>query len=82
MRSVNGPRQKAAYVNEDVIPPIEIVNCMEGSYAAWFPVLLRQDAKTSRERFHDQTANRVARLACIVYLNHEWNAAFSRPWDH
>jgi len=40
-------------------------------------VLLRQDAKTSRERVHDQTANRVARLACTVYLNHEWNAAFS-----
>jgi len=31
MRSVNGPRQKAAYVNEDVIPRIEIVKCMEGS---------------------------------------------------
>jgi len=41
--------------------------------------LFRQDAKTSREQVHDQTANRVARLACIVYLNHEWNAAFSRP---
>ena len=31
MRSVNGPRQKAAYVNEDIIPHIEIVNCMDGS---------------------------------------------------
>jgi len=24
----------------------------------------------------------VVRLACIVRLNNEWNAAFSRPWDH
>jgi len=24
----------------------------------------------------------VVRLACIVRLNHERNAAFSRPWDH
>jgi len=24
------------------------------------------------------TVARLARIACIVYLNHEWNAAFSR----
>jgi len=24
----------------------------------------------------------VTHLACIVYLNHEWNAAFGRLWDH
>jgi len=23
----------------------------------------------------------VVRLACIVRLHHEWNAAFSRRWD-
>jgi len=46
--------------------------------AARFPLLLRQDAKTSREQVHDQTANCVARLACIVYLNHEWNAEFEQ----
>jgi len=78
MRSVNGPRQKAAYVNEDVVPRIEIVNCSTISCA----VATRcENKKTSRERVHDQMANCVAHLACIVYLpvNHEWNAAFSRP---
>jgi len=42
-------------------------------------LLLRQDAKTSHEQVHDQTATAVAPFACMVYLNHEWNTAFARP---
>jgi len=79
VRSVNGPRQKAAYVYEYTFLVLKSSTAWRAANAARFPVLLRQDAKTSRERVHDQTANRVARLTCIVYLNHELNAAFSRP---
>jgi len=38
-------------------------------------LLLRQDAKTRHERVHDQTANSRHPPPCIIYLNHEWNAA-------